>query len=111
MRNKFTMLSIAKNEIEDTVTWKFDLCNRILHALTVRLAVPAWVLLPVRFRTELATDTHVTVSDVRGGVTKANNAKVQDDLTDTRAMVSKIRRDMLRTQRSQKGTDDQNVDR
>jgi len=68
----------------------------------MRLVVSAWVLLLIRFRTELATDTHVTVSDVRGGVTKANNVKVQDDLTDTRAMVSKIRRDMLRTQESER---------
>jgi len=73
----------------------------------VRWVVSAWVLPTVRFQTELATETHVTVSDVRDGVTKANNAKVQDDLTDTSAIVSKIRHDMLR---SRKGTDDQNVD-
>lgn len=84
------MLSIAKNEIEDIATWKFDL-NRILRTSTVRLDVSAWVLLPVRFQTELATDTHVTVSDVRDGVAGANSAKVPPH-TDASAFVSKIRR-------------------
>ena len=49
--------------------WKSDL-NRILHIFNVRSVTPAWLSLIVPSQTELAVNTHVTVSDIRHDVSK-----------------------------------------
>ena len=94
----------ARNDSQAIASWKPDL-NRILLVFNVRPVVSVWPALTVHSQTELGLGIYVTVSDVRGGVTKTHTivSEVQRDVADTRAMVSDIRRDMLR---SQEGTGD-----
>lgn len=99
----------AKNDCQAIAGWRMDL-NRILLVFNVRAVVSVWPTcadaLAVHPQTELGLNIYVIVSDVRDGVTKAHTAvaEVQRDVADTHAMVSDIRRAMMR---GQEGADDQ----
>ena len=54
----------AKNDKDKIAAWKSDLV-RILHVFNVRSITFVWSLLTVHFQTELAINTHATVSDTR----------------------------------------------
>ena len=58
-----------KKDKETITTWGSDL-NRILHIFNVRSVVFTWLSLIVPFQTELAMNTHVTVSGIRHDVSK-----------------------------------------
>ena len=80
-RNPLSRLVHAKNDKETISAWKLDL-NRILHVFNVRSLVFTRISLIVSFQTELAVNTHVTVSDMR------------HDMSGIRSDVSKIREEI-----------------
>jgi len=49
--------------------WGLDL-NRILQVFNVRSATFTWMLLIIPFQTELAINTHITVSNIHRDVSK-----------------------------------------
>ena len=61
-RNAISRHLHAKNDKEQIAAWKSDL-TRILHVFNVRSTMSVWLLLTLRSQTELAINTHVTVSD------------------------------------------------
>jgi len=81
----------AKLDKETIATWRSDLV-RILHIFNVCSIVSTWLLLTLHSQTELAINTHVTVSEVHHGV------------VNTHTLVSDIHRNMLK---GQEGTDGQ----
>ena len=68
-RNAIPRVFHARNDKETIAAWKVDL-NRILHVFNVRSTLFAWLSLTGSFQTELAMNTHVTVSDMRYDVSK-----------------------------------------
>ena len=68
-RNAVSRVFHAKNDKETIATWKSDL-SRILQVFNVRSVIFARLLLSVPFQTELAMNTHVTVSSIRHDVSK-----------------------------------------
>ena len=66
-RNLLSRLVHAKDDKETIGGWKLDL-NRILHVFNVRSVGFTWLSLTVPFQTELAINTHVTVSDIHHDV-------------------------------------------
>ena len=89
-RNAVSRILNAKNDRETITAWKSDL-SRMLHVFNVRSVVSAqWSSLTPRLKTELAVNTHATISDIR------------HDIASTRTIVSDIQRNTLKT-----GTDGQ----
>ena len=68
-RNPVSRFLHAKNDKETIATWKSDL-NRILHVFNVGSVIFTWLSLITFFQTELAMNTHVTVSGIRHDVSK-----------------------------------------
>ena len=62
-RNAVSRLIHAKNDKERIAGWRSDL-NRILQVFSVRSVVSVWVSLTLCSQTELAINTHVTVSKI-----------------------------------------------
>ena len=68
-RNPVSRFLHAKNDKETIATWRSDL-NRILHIFNVR-SVTLTLQSPITlFQTELAMNTHVTVSGMRHDMSK-----------------------------------------
>ena len=65
----------AKNDRETIAIWKSDL-NRILHVFNVRSVVSTLASLITPLQTELAMNTHVTVSDMRQDLSKIVRGEV-----------------------------------
>ena len=84
----------AKNDKETIATWRSDL-NRILHVFNVRSRsiVSVWRLLTLDSKTELAINTHVTVSE-----THAIVSGLEHNATSTHIMVSDIHRTIVKRQ-------------
>ena len=80
-RSLLSRLVQAKNDKETIAAWKLDL-NRTLHVFNVCSVVFTLLSLTVPFQTELAINTHVTVSDVH------------HDVSGIRHDVSKIREEI-----------------
>ena len=59
----------ARNDKDTIATWQLDL-GRILQVFNVRSVYFTWPTLIVHSKTELALNTHVTVSDIRHDVSK-----------------------------------------
>ena len=89
-RNAVSRYFRATNDKETIAGWRSDL-NRILHVFNVRLVVFVWPLLTVRSQTELAMNTHVTVSEIR------------HDVASTHAIVSDIHRTVVKIQEGADG--------
>ena len=68
-RNAASRLLHARNDKETIAGWKSEL-NSILHLFTVCSAVLAWSPLSSLFQAELVMNIHVTVSDIRGDMSK-----------------------------------------
>ena len=130
-RNALSRLFHARNDKETIASRRLDL-NRILLVFNVRSVTLGWLLLSLRFQTELAVNTHVSVvdlgrdvtntrtavSDIRGGIVETKAivsdvhchvvgahtivSELQHSATDTHILVSDIHRNMLQ---SQEGTD------
>ena len=83
-RNVISQHLHAKNDKEKIAAWRLDL-NRILHVFNVRSIVSIRRSLTRRFKTELAINTHVTVSE-----THAIVSELEHDVTSTHIMVSDI---------------------
>jgi len=83
-RNAISRLLNAKNDKDTISAWKLDL-NRMLHVFNVGSIVSTRLLLSLttHFQTELAVNTHVTVSGMC------------HDVANTHVIVSDIRRKML----------------
>ena len=75
----------AKNDKEKIASWKSDL-GRILQVFNVRPIISVLLLLTLDPQTELAINTHVTVSEIHQGV------------VNTHAIVSDIHRTMVKGQ-------------
>ena len=71
-RNAVSRLFHAKDDQDAISAWKSDL-NRILLVFNVRSVGFTWLSLTVSFQTELAVNTHVTVSDIRRDVSRINH--------------------------------------
>ena len=88
----------AKNDREKITTWRSDL-NKILHIFNVRSIDYTWMSLTVHFQTELAINTHVTVSEI--GQDVANTRTVVSDIhrgvANTQVIVSELRNDVVNT--------------
>ena len=74
-RNPVSRFLHAKNDKETIATWKADL-TRILHVFNVRAVAFTWPSLITPFQTELAMNTHVTVSGIRHDVSKIIRGEV-----------------------------------
>ena len=68
-RNLLSRLVHANSDKEAVGAWKLDL-NSILHVFNVRSVGFTQISLIFPFQTELAVNTHVTVSDIRRDVSK-----------------------------------------
>ena len=103
-RNPVSRLLHAKNDKETIATWKSDL-NKILLVFNVRSVIVVWLLLTVRSQTELAINTHVTVSDIRHDVATTHTivSNVQNGVTSTHTMVSDIHHIMTKNQGAANG--------
>jgi hypothetical protein len=77
-RNTVSRLFRAKNDKETIANWRLEL-NRILHVFNVRSVISAWSSLTVNFQTELAVNTHVTVTDMHTVV-----SDIRDDVSKLR---------------------------
>ena len=66
----------------------------------VRFVVFVWLLLTINFQTELAINTHVTVSNIHQDVMDSRTlvSDVQRGVLNTHAIVSDIHRNILKTQ-------------
>jgi hypothetical protein len=112
-RGLFSRVAHAKSDKDTLASWRSDL-NRILHVFNVRSASSVRQSLTTPpFKTELAintnlvvSDTHVAVSDTHATV--SNTHVVVSDthavVSDTHAMISDLHRNALT---GQEGTDDQ----
>ena len=96
-RNAVSRLIHAKDDKERIAGWRSDL-NRILHVFNVRSVVSVWVSLTLRFQTELAINTHVTVSETHVVVSNTHTA-----VSDTHTMVSDIHRTIVHGQERNDG--------
>ena len=74
-RNAVSRFVHARNDKETITTWRSDL-NRILHIFNVRSVVFTRPSLTISFQTELAMNTHITVSDIRHDVSKIVRGEV-----------------------------------
>ena len=74
-RNALSKFLHAKNDKETIATWKSDL-NRILHVFNVRPVLFTLASLIPHFQTELALNTHVTVSGMRHDLSKLVRGEV-----------------------------------
>ena len=74
-RNALSRAFHAKNDKETIATWRSDL-NRILHVFNVRPVVFTLASLITPFQTELAMNTHVTVTGIRHDVSKIVRGEV-----------------------------------
>jgi hypothetical protein len=97
-RNAASRLVHAKNDKDTIATWRSDLA-RILLVFNVSSVVFGWPLLTIHSQTELAINTHVTVSDIRHNVVNTHTivSDVHHDVMDTHALVSNVRSDVLNT--------------
>jgi hypothetical protein len=97
----------AKNDKETIATWKSDL-GKILLVFNVSSISITWLPLTVHSQTELAINTHVTVSDMRRDVTTTHTivSNVQSEVTSTHTMVSDIHHIMTK---GQEGADSNNL--
>jgi hypothetical protein len=97
-RNAASRFVHAKNDKETIATWRSDL-DRILLVFNVRSVVFMWLLLTVRFQTELAINTHITVSDIRHNVVNTHTlvSDVHRDVLNTHAVVSNIQHEVTNT--------------
>jgi len=93
-RNVISRHLHAKNDKDKIAAWKSDL-NRILQIFNVRSIVTVWRSLTLDSQTELAINTHVTVSETHAIVTG-----LEHDATSTRVMVSDIHRTLVKGQES-----------
>ena len=99
-RNVISRHVHAKSDKEKIAAWKSDLV-RILHVFNVRSIVSVRLLLTRRSQTELAINTHATVSDTHVIV-----SELGQNVTSTQTMVSDIHRTMMR---GQEGSDGKNL--
>ena len=76
-RNVVSRLFQAKDDRDTIAAWRLDL-NRILHVFNVRLIISSPPLLILLFQTELAINTHVTVSDTRTIVSEIHRTIVNN---------------------------------
>jgi hypothetical protein len=97
-RNVVSRLVHAKHDKEVIATWKSDL-GRILHIFNVRVVVSVRLLFTVRSQTELAINTHVTVSDIRHDVAATHTivSGVQHEVGTTHSIISNVRDDVAST--------------
>ena len=100
-RNPISRHLHAKNDKEKIAAWKLEL-NRILQVFNVcsRSIVSVWRLLTLDSQTELAINTHVTVSETHVTVaeTQATISELEKNATSTHIMVSNIHRTMAKGQ-------------
>jgi hypothetical protein len=75
-RNGISRHIHARNDKERIAAWKLDL-NKILHVFNVRSVVSLWLLLTVHPQTELAINTHLTVSSTHILVSDIHRTIVQ----------------------------------
>ena len=78
----------ARNDKDAIAAWKSDL-GRILQVFNVRSVIFSRPSLTVPFQTELALNTHVTVSEMRYDV-----SGIRHDVLGIRGDVSKIREEI-----------------
>ena len=88
----------AKDDKETIAAWRSDL-GRILLIFNVRSTFSAWPLLTVCSQTELAINTHVTVSDIRHNVVDTHTivSDVHRGVVNTRAIVSELHHNAANT--------------
>ena len=81
-RNLVSRLIYAKSDKDTIAAWKLDL-NRILHVFNVRSIIFTRLSLTFPSQTELAMNTHVTVSDVHHDVSgiRHNMSKIQEEIS------------------------------
>ena len=104
-RNPVSRLLHAKNDKEAIAAWRLDL-NRILHVFNVRPIAFSPLLLTVHFQTELAINTHVTVSDIRHDVANTHNivSDVHQNVASTHNIVSDIHRAVVKHKQENGGS-------
>ena len=80
-RNLVSRLIYAKSDKDTIAAWKLDL-NRILHVFNVRSIIFTLLSLTFPSQTELAMNTHVTVSNVHHDVSgiRRDMSKIQEDI-------------------------------
>jgi hypothetical protein len=105
-RNPVSRLLHAMSDKDTIAGWNLDL-NRILHVFNVRSVIVSLLLLTLCFQTELALNTHLTVSDILHGVASTQNtvSDTHDIVYNTHSIVSNIHRTMAK---HQEGTGDTN---
>jgi hypothetical protein len=98
-RKTVSRLLHAKNDKESIAAWKSDL-TRIVHIFNVCFLVFARLSLNARFQTELAINTHATVSGMRHDVvtTRTVVSNVRNDVASTHAIVSDMHYIMTKSQ-------------
>lgn len=104
-RNAVSRLAHAKNDKETIATWRLDL-DRILLVFNVRSVISVWLLLlTAHSQTELAINTHVTVSDIRHNVVNTHTivSDIRNDVVNTHTIVSDIHRNMLKSREDMDG--------
>ena len=103
-RNVISRHLHARNDKDKIGGWKLDL-NRILHVFNVRSVVSVRLLLTLHFQTELAINTHVTVSEIHHDVvnTHAIVSELGHNVTSTHTMVSGIYRTIVKGQEESDG--------
>ena len=80
-RNVVSRLVHARDDKDTIAAWKLDL-NRILHVFNVRSAVFTQLSLTVPLQTELAINTHVTVSEMHHNVSgiRSDVSKIREEI-------------------------------
>ena len=68
-RNAVSRIVQARNDKDTIAAWKLEL-GRILQVFNVRSVIFTWPSLTAPFQTELAMNTHVTVSDIQHDVSR-----------------------------------------
>ena len=91
-RNVVSRLVHARDDKDTIAAWKLDL-NRILHVFNVRSVIFTQLSLTIPFQTELAMNTHMTVSEMHHNVSwiRSDVSRIREEIGGNIRAVSVLR--------------------